>query len=335
MSLEKGCEIAVKTCMDISEDDDVVIVADEGSEAIGLCLRNKALEITPHVRYFKLEVYGDRPLDHLPNVIKEPVHDATATFWTGKSIKGELETIRKPFLNAALIGGRHAHMVDITKKIMETGMAVDYQEVDRFTKDLHSSIKDINQIRVTNEVGTDFTAKFSGIKWGISTGINETPGHWTNLPSGEIFTAPTEMKGKVVVDGVLGEYFGYNYSHSDLQETPIKIDIETKERPLAVDLSCDDHELLAELEDYLSLHECSSFVGEVGLGTNLFLKELIGNMLQDEKYPGIHVAFGDPITSETYAGWTCPEHLDMVLTNCNVWIDDEKIMEDGKYIVEF
>ncbi len=333
MSLKDGCETAVNTCMGVTDRDKVVIVSDEFSEKIGLGLRKAALEATPQVRYFKLELYGSRPLDKLPDAIQEAAKEATVTFWTGKSLKGELETVRQPFIKAALVGGRHAHMVDVTEKIMESGMAANYEEIYKFTNSLHERLKKVDEIRVVNELGTDLTARFETVKWVASTGLNHTPGHWINLPSGEVFTAPTEMEGRIVVDGVLGEYIGERYKHADLLKTPLTVDIAMDERAKAVDIQCENEELLAEMEEYLSLHDCSNWVGEFGLGTNLYLKELIDNMLQDEKFPGVHVAFGDPIQSETYAGWTCPEHIDMVLTHCDVWFDGKKIMEDGKYLI--
>ncbi len=333
MSLKDGCETAVNTCMGVTAQDKVVIVSDEFSEKIGLGLRKAALEATPQVRYFKLELYGSRPLDKLPDAIQDAAKEATVTFWTGKSLKGELETVRQPFIKAALVGGRHAHMVDITEKIMESGMAANYEEISKFTNSIHERLKKVDEIRVVNELGTDLTARFDNVKWVASTGLNHTPGHWINLPSGEVFTAPTEMEGKIVVDGVLGEYIGERYKHADLLETPLTVDIAMDERAKAVDIQCENEEILAEMEEYLSLHDCSNWVGEFGIGTNLYLKELIDNMLQDEKFPGVHVAFGDPIQSETYAGWTCPEHIDMVLTHCDVWFDGKKIMEDGKYLI--
>lgn len=337
MSLEEGCKVAVETCMGITDEDKVVIASDEDSEEIGKCLRKAALEVTPQVRYFKLELYGKRPLSKIPEAIIEAARNATVTFWTGKSIKGELETVRRPFINAALIGGRHAHMVDIDKKIMENGMAADYHEVERVTTEVKNRLEDTKNVRVENELGTKLESYYHNVKWVASTGISRTQGHWINLPSGEVFTSPTDIKGKLVCDGVLGDYLGDMFHHKDLIDTPITVEIgkKDKERSGVLDLKCENEELLNELEEYFALHECSSWVGETGFGTNIFLDSLIDNMLQDEKFPGVHVAFGDPINSETYAGWTCPEHLDFVLTKCNVWFDDEKVMEDGEWMVEY
>ena len=47
--------------------------------------------------------------------------------------------------------------------------------------------------------------------------------------------------------------------------------------------------------------ENSDRVGEFAIGTNIELKDVIGKILQDEKYPGIHIAFGNPYGAHTGA----------------------------------
>ncbi len=335
MSLEEGARTAVETCMNVKKHDQVVIVCDEGSARIGLALRKAASEHTPHVRFFKLEVYDDRPIKYFPDAIRKAAQDASVGFWTARAYEGELEHIRRPFMDAILIGGRLGHLVNVTEKIFETGMAADYTQVKKFTDKLHGLLLDTEEVKVKNEQGTDIVARFSDIiKWIPSAGICHEPGHWLNLPDGEIFTAPKSIEGTLVVDGVIGDYLGHKYHHKDLQESPITIEIETKDRPKYTSIHTDNDELLKDLEEYLHRHPCSKYIGEFGLGTNIFLDELIDNILQDEKFPGVHLAFGDTMTEETGAPWTCPEHMDLIHTKCDVWLDDKKVMEDGKYIIQ-
>ena len=49
---------------------------------------------------------------------------------------------------------------------------------------------------------------------------------------------------------------------------------------------------------------------------------MIGILLQDEKFPGVHLAFGDPYGSQTHADWKSRTHVDVLTRDCNVWIDD-------------
>jgi aminopeptidase len=92
-----------------------------------------------------------------------------------------------------------------------------------------------------------------------------------------------------------------------------------------------------ELEDafwaYTHTDENSDRVGEFAIGTNIELRALIGNILQDEKFPGIHIAFGDPYGVHTGAPWSSTTHIDVVGTRTNIWVDDEQIMRDGRFLI--
>ena len=61
---------------------------------------------------------------------------------------------------------------------------------------------------------------------------------------------------------------------------------------------------------------------------------IIGNMLQDEKIPGVHIAFGHPYSSYTGADWRSSTHIDVVGRDFDVWFDGEPIMEAGRYLTE-
>ena len=61
---------------------------------------------------------------------------------------------------------------------------------------------------------------------------------------------------------------------------------------------------------------------------------MIGILLQDEKVPGVHIAFGDPYGSQTHADWTSQTHVDVLTRECDVWIDDDQVIERGQYLLE-
>src|SRR6267143_526718 len=75
----------------------------------------------------------------------------------------------------------------------------------------------------------------------------------------------------------------------------------------------------------------SDRVGDLAFGTNLGLSEMIGVLLQDEKFPGVHIAFGDPYGSQTHADWKSKTHVDVLTRKCDVWIDDDQVIEKGHY----
>jgi len=73
-----------------------------------------------------------------------------------------------------------------------------------------------------------------------------------------------------------------------------------------------------EFWDYCHTDENSDRVGELAFGTNLGLSEMIGILLQDEKFPGVHIAFGDPYGSQTHANWKSKTHVDVLTRKCDV-----------------
>ncbi|MBS3781608.1 MAG: aminopeptidase [Candidatus Thermoplasmatota archaeon] len=334
MSLKEGAKNAVKNCMCVNPDEKVVIISDSNTTKIGKNLKCAAQSITGDVKFFNLESYGDRPLSYFPDQIEQQADRADVTFWTAKSYDGELESLRKPFIETAVDGGRHGHMVNVTEDVMKQGMTGDYQKIKEFTEKLREKLVDTETIRIKNEQGTDIKTTFSDrYKWVPSTGVYHEEGYWGNLPDGEIYTVPATMEGKLVVDGMIGDHFPNKYGHEDLEQTPVVIEVENNGKPRATEVRCENKELEEDLKDYLSRNECTSIVGEFGMGTNIFLDGFTNNSLLDEKYPGVHIAFGDPLGLETDADWKCPEHLDMILTKTNVWLDDEKVIEDGEYLI--
>ena len=92
-----------------------------------------------------------------------------------------------------------------------------------------------------------------------------------------------------------------------------------------------------ELEDafwaYTHTDENSDRVGEFAIGTNIELTRLIGNILQDEKFPGIHIAFGNPYGVHTGADWYSSTHIDVVGTEFDIWVDDTQLMQSGTFMV--
>jgi leucyl aminopeptidase (aminopeptidase T) len=64
---------------------------------------------------------------------------------------------------------------------------------------------------------------------------------------------------------------------------------------------------------------------------------VIGNILQDEKFPGIHIAFGNPYGEHTGAPWRSGTHIDVVGLGFNIWLESptgtEQIMQNGRFLI--
>ena len=181
-------------------------------------------------------------------------------------------------------------------------------------------------VSVRTKAGTDFEVWLNPeYKWVVSDG-QITSEDWSNLPDGEVFTCAGNVNGKVVVDGVLGDYFDDKYG---LIKQPLFLEIVDD---VIVDTMCDNKELLEDFNSYIKQDENASRIGEFAIGCNYFIKELIGSMLQDEKYPGVHIAAGHGYPEKTGVKWDSEAHCDMVLRDCSIWVDGLQIMKDGNFL---
>jgi aminopeptidase len=223
-------------------------------------------------------------------------------------------------------------MIGITPQIMKDGMCSDYGEIQRISRLVYEKVKNAKEIRVVTGKGGDFTAVFSPkLNWIVSDG-DIMPGHWKNLPDGEVFTSPLTVNGTVVIDGCLGDFFAERYG--SLEKTPIVVEIEDG-RAIQESLRCDDEALRQEFAKYIfETDPNSSRVGEFAIGTNTGLTELIYNLLQDEKFPGVHIAFGSPLPGKTGADWNSKAHVDGVIKTPTIHVDGEIIMDEGTFRLE-
>jgi aminopeptidase len=330
-TMAEGVKQAIENCLKVKEGEEVVIITDRQTLAIGSALRAAAEKITGKpVRFFLMEDYGARPI-RFPRAIEEAMSVADVSIYAAQGAKGELATFRQPMIRTIEASPklRHGHMIGITPAIMKDGMCSDYREIQRISKLVYEKVKDARAIRVVTDKGSDFTAEFSPeLKWTVSDG-DIMPGHWKNLPDGEVFTSPKTLNGQVVIDGCLGDFFAEKYA--SLEDTPIRIEVKDG-RAQRESLECKNEELRKEFEAYVfETDENSSRVGEFAIGTNTGLTHLIYNLLQDEKFPGIHIAFGSPLPGHTGAKWDSKAHVDGVLKNPTIYVDGEPIMTKGKF----
>ncbi len=323
--MEAQAKTALQTALNLKPGERVLVITDRKSKEIGEAFARGARELGGEVLVMDLDEY--RPLKDLRPEIEDKIREfrPDVSLYVASSVKGEV-TMRIKLIKLLTqeIKARHAHMPGITREIMETGMRADYNRVYEVTMAVYERLRDADTLEILSRAGTELYVDL-GYRWKPDTGRLWNPGEWGNLPAGEVFTAPKNADGVIVVDGVLGDYFSEKYGV--LKET---VEI-TVENGRAVEVQSHNPNLERELRDYLfNGPENADRLGEVALGTNVFLKRLVGNLLQDEKFPSVHVAFGDPIGEETGAEWTCDVHLDMVLLNTTV-IKGERIMVKGVY----
>jgi leucyl aminopeptidase (aminopeptidase T) len=80
-------------------------------------------------------------------------------------------------------------------------------------------------------------------------------------------------------------------------EGPLTIEVRNSRLASAESANC---RLRDEFWRYCHTDSNSDRVGEFAIGTNIAVSNVIGNILQDEKIPGVRIAFGNPYGAHTW-----------------------------------
>jgi leucyl aminopeptidase (aminopeptidase T) len=326
--LSVGAANAVNTCLRIQPDEMVTVIADQACLEIAASMVHELDKKKVRFRSFVLEELAPRPLSDMPQPVLDSLDESQVSIYTVQAQRNELKTRMQmtDVVNRRKI--RHAHMVNIEKRIMLQGMRADFLKVDELSLKVQEIATNAHTIRATTPAGTDLTASLNpNYRWIKTSGIISIH-KWGNLPGGEVFTTPGEVNGTFVIDGVVGDYLCAKYGN--LKATPLTIHIKGNR---LVEAHSENRELRDEFWAYTHTDENSDRVGEFAIGTNIGLEDVIGNILQDEKLPGVHIAFGNPYGFHTGADWFSSTHIDVVGRHFNIWADDRQIMRDGHFLV--
>ncbi|MDQ6809920.1 MAG: aminopeptidase [Verrucomicrobiota bacterium] len=323
-----GARNAIRDCLRLKPEERITIITDEETSEIAAALQSEVEQLGAEHAVFVLEHYASRPLVDMPSEILADLATSQVSIFCAQAKRGELRSRMQmsDVVNPNRI--RHGHMVNINRQIMLEGMRADFLAVDKLSQRLVEKARMTSVITCRTPAGTDFAAEISPtLKWLKTSGII-TPDKWGNLPGGEIFTSPWNTRGTFVVDGVVGDYLCEKYG--DIVETPLTIEV-TENR--ISDLRCENQELLEEFRAYTTTDENSNRVGEFAIGTNTACTHVIGNILQDEKMPGVHIAFGHPYAEHTGQNWISKTHIDCVGRDFDIWFDGDQVMRAGRFLI--
>ena len=324
-----GAHNAVNVCLRVQPDEQVCVITDEATIEIAAAIGAELERIGAPYHAWILEQQSPRPLKDLPNAIVADLETSQVSIFAVQAQPNELRSRIQmtDVVNQRKI--RHAHMVNINRQIMLEGMRADFNRVDRLSQKVVEMVRKASKIRAKTAAGTDLTAELNpNYKWLKTSGII-SPEKWGNLPGGEIFTTPGEVNGTFVIDGVVGDYLCAKFG--SLKDTPLTVRMKANR---LIEAHSENRELETDFWKYTHTDDNSDRVGEFAIGTNIDLKDVIGQILQDEKYPGVHIAFGNPYGAHTGADWDSTTHIDVVGRKFNIWVDDEPIMREGKFLME-
>jgi len=327
--LTPGARNAVRVCLRLQPGEKVTVITDEVTKEIAASMVRELEAVGAPYRAWVLEDLAQRPLGDLPAEIIDDLETSQVSIFAVQAQANELRSRMQmtDVVNRRRI--RHAHMVNINRQIMLEGMRADFLKVDRISVKVVDMVRKAKQVRAKTPAGTDLVADLNpNYRWVKTSGII-SPDKWGNLPGGEVFTTPGEVNGTFVIDGVVGDWLCAKFG--SLREHPLTIRVKGNR---VVEAHSTNPDLEKDFWSYTHTDENSDRVGEFAIGTNIELKDVIGEILQDEKYPGVHIAFGNPYGAHTGAEWYSSTHIDVVGRKFDIWVDEEQIMHDGKFLIE-
>jgi aminopeptidase len=326
--LAPGAHNAIRVCLNVQPHERVTVITDRVTSDIAASLARELEDLGALHTVWMLEDVASRPLTALPEPIARDLERSEVSIFAARAQPNELAARMQMTEIVNRRRMRHAHMVNITRQIMREGMRADFRKVDRLSTTVLDIVRPARTIRATSPRGTDLTATFNpSYRWIKTSGLI-SPEKWGNLPGGEVFTSPAEVNGTLVVDGVVGDWLCDRYGL--LAQQPLTLRMQANR---LVEASSANAALQRDFWTYTHTDENSDRVGEFAIGTNIELRDVIGQILQDEKFPGLHIAFGNPYGAHTGADWYSGTHIDVVGTHFDIWVDDRQIMHDGKFLI--
>ena len=201
------------------------------------------------------------------------------------------------------------------------GALADYDVLYEEGKKLAAFWEKAQTIHVTSPAGTDIKAPIAGEKVFIECGFAPEPGLEAAFSDGEVSQMPrvNTAEGVIVVDGPI--------AHVGQPDSPITFIVE-KGRVVSV---VGDSRQADELRHIVENIKDAANIAEIGVGLNPMCRRN-GDFEEEKKARGnVHIAIGDNIFygGEVYS----PVHMDMVIYQPTVSLDDQKIVEDGNVLL--
>jgi len=313
MSLRAGAEPIVKQCLNVSENERVVLVNDSNDQRFVDAIIEVVSEITDdyeYVQYEEPENHGEEPPERIGEALR------SSDVFIAPTTKSISHTEAR--INANRNGARGATMPGITEEIWRTSLQADYDKVREITEKAFELLEETDTIHITTSTGTDLRIDVDLDYYDKDIGIMHGKGAFGNLPAGEADGASLNARGTLIVD------------HSPF----------IPDRNEGAELKIKDNKVVSvktenakELSQTIENVDGAKNIAEFGFGTNPKAK-LIGNILNDEKVLGtVHIAIGDNssyIPDEDELQVKSDIHWDFVCESPTVYFDDQKVLDEGR-----
>lgn len=314
MGFIDGANVIVNDCLAVRKRETVLIISDLEYKNISSVIHEVASESSNEVFMLTMNP-RKKHQDDLPRSIREAMKHVDVII--APTLYSFSHT---PALKVALRrGARVATMPGVVSQSFSTGgITADYRKIDKDISKIFKKIRRTREAHVTCDLGTDIILDLSRREWiPYDNGLCRKKGQFTNLPAGELFIPPVEMKaqGRVVVDGSM---------NAQKLEKPIRINIEDGQVKTLIGNT--------EIRDFVFKQgKAGRSLARLGFGINPNAK-VYGSILEDRKTLGsINMAFGD--NSRIGGRIQSPINIDAVLVKANLELDGKMVVEQGQLVI--
>jgi len=308
----------LKKVLDLKSSESFLITTDEPKKELAMQIYEYAKKITPSARIEiikELERDGQEPE---PEVAELMLNHYVQFYLTSKSLSHT-----KARRDATKKGHRIISVPGLTQSMIERCVDIDYGRLIKFHDRVRPIILNSKEIHIKTKAGTDIRTAVHDTQGESGNLLKNKKGAFGNLPTGEVDSGIVRGKtnGTIVFDG--------SFPGVGTIKNSVRVNVVNGVGNIIV-----ENERGKKIKEMLTeVGENAFKLAELGIGTNP-KAEITGNVLEDEKVLGtVHFAFGNDLT---YNGNNnVPVHLDGILRNPTLKIDNKIIMRDGEFIDEF
>ena len=301
----------------------VLVIYDDFTSGLLNIFRNALLYIGKNPEFIQIDsadCHGQEPSAFVADkmLVSDVVVCVTKYSLAHTASRKNAEKVGVPFLSMP-----DYDMDILANPAFEVKYASRYSSVKYYTDILTNG----KVVKIKSETGTDLTMNIEGRIGNCCPGLTNDEILLGSPPDIEANVAPVENKtnGVIVIDGSITD------RRIGLLNQPVYLNISNGK---IVSIKSEDYEVVKNIEGIFrdAGNDKALIVGELGIGFN-DKANLCGNMLVDEGTQGcIHFGLGSnwTIGGENKVNF----HLDFVMRNASVFVDDRQIIDKGNLLYE-
>ncbi|MBX3043284.1 MAG: hypothetical protein KIT33_14805 [Candidatus Kapabacteria bacterium] len=316
LKLKRAVNTLLKDFIGLYEDESILIIADDKRQELGLSLHDSAKKICEEVFYLELKAKEHYELEP-PDILRESMKSVDVVI----NASGMNFYDTRALYEVSNLGVRVGLVPNIDEEALSRCLGIDHEKITNISESIKTNFEKTSIVRIETRSGTNLSIPIKNMPVTANTGVLKTIGDTGFIPSGKVFVIPEPRKvtGVINIDGSI-EGIG-------LITNPIKFEFLDG---LLINVSGEGSEVKSLMKILAKYGDEVKQIGEFGIGTN-YKANLTGGYYEDELSSGTaYLGLGRNIN----LGGTIDvaNRIGCVFNRPNIFIDEELIVHNGKYI---